>query len=560
MNLKNFFLIGISFILLSTTNLFAFVQNDNKKIYSSDYIKNYLYGSIAYNEHKHNLAAKNFNRNLRLTGKHSDYDIKYISSLIINGKFDQASKILLDVEENYSDIFIFHFIKTIYFLKQEEFHNASKQLNKIKSSDRLFNEFKKTINFWIEIKNSKDSKKKIIKNLKLTNSGITLINQFLASKFISDEKLYETFNEKILNSDNFVRYKILSSWNFARDGKEKQSLDILNSTLNQSSQNILLKQSYKNFYNKNYKILSFFKPDLFNHNLSEIFYLFSNLYQQRQDTFFSDLLLSISMEFNKKFLSNNLVRFENRLINNPKHIFNYLFINNLKNIGDEYEWYINFNLLKYSKNQTLSSLEETLDPNDLFAKEKYMDIANYYRVKKNYKSALEYYNKVEKLNVNLDWSFYYYKGICNERLKNWKESEKNLFKSLSLEPDKYTVINYLAYSWLERRENIDKATVMLERAVELSKGEKGYIIDSLGWAFFLKKEYAKAEMLLKTAYEKTSYESEVYDHYADVLWKQKKFLQARYIWQNALKLENIEPAREKRIKEKIINGLSSEKN
>ena len=30
-------------------------------------------------------------------------------------------------------------------------------------------------------------------------------------------------------------------------------------------------------------------------------------------------------------------------------------------------------------------------------------------------------------------------------------------------------------------------------------------------------------MLLKTAYEKTSYESEVYDHYADVLWKQKNF-------------------------------------
>ena len=164
--------------------------------------------------------------------------------------------------------------------------------------------------------------------------------------------------------------------------------------------------------------------------MSEIFYLFSNLYQQRQDTFFSDLLLSISMEFNKKFLSNNLVRFENRLINNPKHIFNYLFINNLKNIGDEYEWYINFNLLKYSKNQTLSSLEETLDPNDLFAKEKYMDIANYYRVKKNYKSALEYYNKVEKLNVNLDWSFYYYKGICNERSKigkNLKKIYSNLF-------------------------------------------------------------------------------------------------------------------------------------
>ena len=52
---------------------------------------------------------------------------------------------------------------------------------------------------------------------------------------------------------------------------------------------------------------------------------------------------------------------------------------------------------------------------------------------------------------------------------------------------KYTVINYLAYSWLERRENIDEATEMLEDEVRLSKWELGYIIDSLDWAYFLKK-------------------------------------------------------------------------
>ena len=560
MNLKKFFLIGIIFILLSTTNLFAFMQNNNKKIYSSDYIKNYLYGSISHNENKHNLAAKNFNKNLKLSGKHTDYDIKYITSLIINEKFDQASKILLNVEGNYSDIFIFNFIKSIYFLKQAEYDNALKELNKIRSSDRLFNELKKTIYFWIELKNGKESKKKTIKNLSLNNSGIVLINQFLASRFVSNKKLYDTYNKEILYLNNFVRYKILSSWNFARDGEHKQSLNILKSTISQSSQNILLKQSYKNLYNKNYKILSFFKPGLFNHNLSEVFYLFSNLYQQRQDIFFSDLLLSISIEFNKNFLSNNLVRFENRLINNSEHKFNYLFINNLKNIGDEYKWYVNFNLLRHSDNQNISNLEESINSKDLFIKEKYMDVANFFRIKKNYESALKYYNKVQNLNLNLDWSFYYYKGICYERLKKWKKSEKNLLKSISLAPDKYTVINYLAYSWLERRENIDKATAMLERAVELSKGEKGYIIDSLGWAYFHKQDYDKAEMLLKTAYEKASYESEVYDHYGDVLWKQKKFLQASYIWQNALKLKTIEPERAKSIKEKIINGISSEQN
>jgi tetratricopeptide (TPR) repeat protein len=102
---------------------------------------------------------------------------------------------------------------------------------------------------------------------------------------------------------------------------------------------------------------------------------------------------------------------------------------------------------------------------------------------------------------------------------------------------------------------------MLEDAVKLSNWELGYIIDSLGWAYFLKKEYGKAEKILKIAYEKTPYESEVYDHYGDVLWKQKKYLQARYVWKNALNLENVPLDRKKRIQKKIINGLTfGEKN
>ena len=96
---------------------------------------------------------------------------------------------------------------------------------------------------------------------------------------------------------------------------------------------------------------------------------------------------------------------------------------------------------------------------------------------------------------------------------------------------------------------------MLEDAVKLSNWELGYIIDSLGWAYFLKKDYNKAERLLKIAYEKTPSESEVYDHYGDVLWMQKKYLQARYVWKNAMNLENIQDKRKKKIENKILNGL-----
>lgn len=558
MSLKKKFYIGIIFILLSTTNLHAIIKKNNKQIYSANYIKNYLYGSILYNQNKHNSVANNLEKNLKLQGKHINYDIKHITSLIINGNFDKAVRNVLKIEDKYSQIFIFDFVKSVHLLKNGQHQKALVQLKRIKSSDMLFNELINTLIFWIEIEKNKKFQKELIKNFRSDNSGITLINQFLASKYTSKTDLYVSLNEKILFSDNFVRYKILSAWNYSREGQTNQSLKILKLALDQNNHNILLKQTYKNFKNKNYNISNFFDPKIFNHNLAEIFYLFSNLYQQREDLLFSDFLLSISLELNENFLSNNLIKFENKLVNNNDHRFNYLLLNNLKNIGDEYRWYINYNLFRHSRNQIISDLEKSLKPDDLFINEKYVDMANYYRLKKDYKSALNYYDKVEKLNINNDWSLYYFKGICYERLKQWKDSEINLKKSISLSSKKYTVINYLAYSWLERRENIDQATKMLEKAVSLSKWEKGYIIDSLGWAYFLKNDYDKAEKLLKIAYEKTAYESEVYDHYGDVLWKQKKFLQARYVWKNALNLENIGLERKKKIKEKIINGLLSE--
>lgn len=96
---------------------------------------------------------------------------------------------------------------------------------------------------------------------------------------------------------------------------------------------------------------------------------------------------------------------------------------------------------------------------------------------------------------------------------------------------------------------------MLEEAVKLSQWNLGYIIDSLGWAYFIKGDYNKAEKLLKIAYEKTPSEGEVYDHYGDVLWKQKKYLQARYVWKNALTLESTDDKRKSSLENKIVNGL-----
>ena len=554
MNLKKFLIICSILFALSTIEATAFIFKNKTIIHSDDYIKNYLYSSILYDENKHNLAAKNLDKINELTGRHIEYDIKYISSLVINGKLGEAAKIVSETERVYSDIFLFDFIKSVNFLKQKKYEVALSEIKKIKSNDPLFKEFQNSLIFWIKIQDKKKNRLNEIKEYKSRYLSIGLINKFLSSYYLGNLKLYNDYNSKILNSNGLIRYQIFSAWNEKKINNHKKAIDILETALTTNDRNLLLKQSIIDFKKNNNQILSFYDPKKFDDNISEIFYLFSNLYKQRDDEF-SNLLLSLSLEFNDRFLSNHLTSFENHLSDSKSKNFNYLLISKLKNIGSEYRWYIDYQIAIHEGKENIKFLEKSIVADDLFLKDKYFDLANFYRIKKDYQLALNYYDKIEKLNLDLDWTFYYFKGICHERLNMWDMSEKNLKKSISLSPKQYSVINYLAYSWLEREKNIDEATEMLEDAVKLSKWELGYIIDSLGWAYFLQKDFDKAEKLLKIAYEKTPSESEVYDHYGDVLWVQNKFLQARYVWKNALNLENIDPEREKRIKDKIVNGL-----
>ena len=561
MYLKRYFVFCITFILLSTVDGYSLIKANNKKLYDNHNIRNYLYGSIQFNDNKHNSAANNLNKLSLLRGKHSNYDIKFITSLVIEGKIDEAANIINDLRNLYSNIFIFDFVHSIYFLKNKKFNEAINYLNNIKNNDPIFEELKKSIYFWISIENKKFSHNELIGNFQSRYSSISLINKFLSSKYVGNDILYEDFNNKILNSNNIIRYQILSSWNEVRLKNYESALNILNKALLQNDKNLFLKQSIKDIKNKDFRKIAYYDPKNFNHNLSEIFYLFSNLYQQRGDIEFSEILLSVSLNFNKEFLVNNLIRFENKLLKNKDHKFKYLFLNKLKSAGDEYKWYVNYQILVHNNEGQVEFLKKNLNKKDLFLKNKYFDLANYYRIKKKYQLALDYYEKMEELDNKFSWDFFYFKGICYERLNLWEKSEINFKKSISLSPKQYSVINYLAYSWLERRQNIEQATKMLEEAVKLSKWELGYIIDSLGWAYYLKKDYNNAEKLLKIAYEKTPSEGEVYDHYGDVLWMQKKFLQARYIWKNALSLESTDLKRKEKIKNKILHGLLvSEKN
>ena len=192
------------------------------------------------------------------------------------------------------------------------------------------------------------------------------------------------------------------------------------------------------------------------------------------------------------------------------------------------------------------------DPEALLA------LGNLHRSRKEFKQAADYYSKVLEISPKDDrgnWSTYYYRGVTNERMKNWPGAEADFKKALELFPDQPSVLNYLGYSWVDRGENLDEAFRMLRKAVELRPTD-GYIVDSLGWAFYRLGKYEEALRELERAVELRPSDPTINDHLGDVYWKVGRTLEAGFQWNHA---RDLKPEDEDlpRILKKIELGLDA---
>lgn len=133
------------------------------------------------------------------------------------------------------------------------------------------------------------------------------------------------------------------------------------------------------------------------------------------------------------------------------------------------------------------------------------------------------------------WMLFFSRGIAFERSDQWPKAEADFRKALELQPEQPDVMNYLAYSWVDKGfpEHYDLALRMLERAVEL-RPQSGHIIDSLAWALYKLGRHAEAVPLLERAVELLPQEAVILDHLGDAFWKVGRRNEARFQWQRAL--------------------------
>ena len=138
----------------------------------------------------------------------------------------------------------------------------------------------------------------------------------------------------------------------------------------------------------------------------------------------------------------------------------------------------------------------------------------------------------------------------------WEQAEKDLKEALKLYPDQPHVLNYLGYSWIDQGINLDEGMRMIRRAVE-QRPDDGYIVDSLGWAYYRIGNYDEAVKNLERAVELKPEDPTINDHLGDAYYRVGRTLEAQFQWSHARDLKP-EPDDLKKIEEKLRTGLIDE--
>lgn len=191
--------------------------------------------------------------------------------------------------------------------------------------------------------------------------------------------------------------------------------------------------------------------------------------------------------------------------------------------------------------------------------ESVVSLADILRGHDRFADAAEYYSRAITLAGDVEprhWMLFYFRGICYERSKRWPKAEADFRKALELNNDQPLVLNYLGYSWIDKGLNLEEAIGMIRKAVELRPND-GYIVDSLGWAFFKLKNYAEAVQHLERAVELKPDDPVINDHLGDAYWRSGRKLEAGFQWQHA-KDNKPEPDDLVEIEEKLKSGLPAE--
>ncbi len=556
-NIKTIIEILFVIIFLSTSPAKSLDKFDN-----ANRVSDYFSGILLLNENQYEDSLKYLKKLNGLESSHNNYSKKYLYSLINSGNLKDAFNYSRKLEKQKLDSFESHLITGVYYLKNSKIELAREYFLRAKNKNPRFILDKFVANSlynWSNIKTFNQSTTEI-KNLDKRFDNLKQIQTVFLNCFFENINTEKFFIEMTSNRNtDFSRYNYFYALFMASNRKIDQAKKIVDSALESYPRNLLLNQ-YKINLRENKQDLTFnCKKE--EHVISEILYITANALSSQSIYFLSNFYLNLA-----KYLNQNFHSYDTLLAENFYKVENYekakKIYNNLSKKGEAFHWFSSKQIAKiFLQNENQSAALKFLSKSysELLNKEIYetFDYAEFLKNNERFEEAIPFYTTVIE---QVDKSHPLYiestdgRGIAFERIGEWHKAEKDLLASLKANPDQAYVINYLAYSWIEKGIKIKKSLSMLEKANKLRSNDP-YITDSLGWALFKLERYKEAKEYLQLAVKLMPADPIVNDHYGDVLWKNGHEIQARYYWNYVLKLEKTEEDLKKIIEEKLVKGL-----
>ncbi len=459
MFVKNFKFLLILLLLYqnpSYSKSASFVDFDSKNL------SKYFSGIVAF-ENKDNSKALNFfNTSKVLVNKHEPFLKRYVYSLVLENKVSQAINIIKQNNDK-SEFFEKYLLLTIDSLRRYDFSKALDYISKTEKYIEL-DRFNSVI-----LNNLRDyifvfKEKKLLNDLK-NYGNLSIISATFKRCYLGDVKT-KTFFSKLVNNDDadLTRYTffylayLIENNQIEEAKKITKDIKFINTSL-------LLSQGKSWIENNNEKkIKNIFSCKNHNDLISEFLFLISNLYSAQDDIIKSNFYSYLSIYLNPKFHYNLSLVTENLYSNGE---FNRVkkIIKKFEKEDDFYYWYRLKKEAQIISKQTSSkdslkfikfNFEKIKNPNEKIL----FDVANFYRNAKEYEQAIKYYTTVlEIVSEDLEnkSDLFYRRGASNERMGNYEEADRDMLLSLEIDPDDAYVLNYLAYSWLERDYKIEEA-------------------------------------------------------------------------------------------------------
>ncbi len=551
----------IIFILFYQNHLYSKSNSFNN--FNPKNLSNYFSGIVAFENKKNSDALNFYNSSKILTNQHDPYLKRYVTSLVLENKVSQAINVIrLNKENENTKFFDAYLLLILDSLKRGNFDDAYDQTNRVTD---FFNEEKLKLAVLNILKEYiyVFKEKNYFEN-KTSYGNLSKISDAFQKCYLDDKNTENYFLKVINESDSdYSRYVFFYVSYLIEKGRISTVRNVL-SEYDYINSKLLISQSKNWVEDRKYeKFTNIFSCKNHNDVISEFLFLVSNLYSSQDDFEKSNFYLYLSNYLNPKFIYNLSLVAEN-------YYFNEDFIKAkkiLKGFDKEDKIYYWFRIKKEAqiiaeednnKKKSVAFITSEFNKIKKHNRKMIFDIANFYKGSKDYKNAIKYYSKlIEDLDDNniIKADVLYRRGGSYERIGEYEKSDKDLLMSLDIEPNDAYVLNYLAYSWLERDYKIDEALDMLKIAYELESNDP-YIIDSIGWAYYLIEDYSKAEKFLQRAVELMPEDPIVNDHYGDILWKLDQKIQARYFWKNVLKMKKAEKEMKDKINLKLIEGIN----